>query len=149
MTDTRKTIVFAADHGGVGLKDRLKQLLAGEGYNVIDVGTSGSASCDYPDFAHLAAAEIEEGRADWGVLVCGSGIGMSIAANRHAGIRCALLHDVTGARLTRAHNNANVVALGARTTGEEVAIDIVNTFLATAYEGGRHDRRLDKLQTAQ
>ncbi len=111
----------------------------------MDFGTDGTASVDYPDFAHAVCAAVAEARADLGILVCGTGIGMSIAANRNPAIRCALVHDVTTTRLTRAHNNANVIALGARITGEEVAMDILRTFLSTPYEGGRHDNRLAKL----
>jgi ribose 5-phosphate isomerase B len=139
------TIALGADHGGVGLKNRLALALIEAGHEVLDFGTDGPASVDYPDFAHAVCAAIAEHRAERGILVCGTGIGMSIAANRHPAIRCALAHDVTTARLTRAHNDANVIALGARIIGEEVALDILTTFLATPYEGGRHDRRLAKL----
>jgi ribose 5-phosphate isomerase B len=145
MSVPERTAAIAADHAGFALKAVLGRVLETEGFTVLDFGTNGPDSVDYPDFAHLACAAIESGQARLGVLVCGTGIGMSIAANRHAGIRCALLHDVTGARLTRAHNDANVLAMGARLIGEEVAIDILRTFLATPYEGGRHDRRLSKL----
>lgn len=138
-------IALGADHGGVALKTRLAAALVEAGHQVQDYGTDGAASVDYPDYAHAVCAAIEEKRADFGLLVCGSGIGMSIAANRHAGIRCGLVHDVTTARLTRAHNDANVLALGARIIGEEVALDIVRVFLATDFEGGRHERRLAKL----
>lgn len=139
------TIAFGADHAGHILKSVLVAEAARAGHAVLDLGAHGPDSVDYPDFAHAVCAAVTSGRAGLGVLVCGTGIGMSIAANRHAGIRCALLHDATGARLTRAHNDANVLALGARTTGEEVALDILRAFLATPYEGGRHDRRLAKL----
>ena len=143
---TRSFIVaLGADHGGVVLKTKLAAALVEAGHQVQDYGTDGAASVDYPDYAHAVCAAIEEKRADFGVLVCGSGIGMSIAANRHAGIRCGLVHDVTTARLTRAHNDANVLALGARIIGEEVALDILRVFLATDFEGGRHERRLAKL----
>jgi ribose 5-phosphate isomerase B len=139
------TIALGADHGGVGLKNRLALALIEAGHEVLDFGTDGPASVDYPDFAHAVCAAVADERAALGILVCGTGIGMSIAANRHPAIRCALVHDVTTARLTRAHNDANVLALGARIIGEEVALDILTTFLATPYEGGRHDRRLAKL----
>lgn len=138
-------IALGADHGGVALKTRLAAALVEAGHQVQDYGTDGAASVDYPDYAHAVCAAIEEKRADFGLLVCGSGIGMSIAANRHAGIRCGLVHDVTTARLTRAHNDANVLALGARIIGEDVALDILRVFLATDFEGGRHERRLTKL----
>lgn len=138
-------IALGADHGGVALKNRLATALIEAGHEVMDFGTDGPASVDYPDFAHAVCAAVAARRADYGVLVCGTGIGMSIAANRHPAIRCGLAHDVTTARLTRAHNDANVLALGARITGEEVALDMLKTFLATPFEGGRHERRLVKL----
>ncbi len=144
---TRSLIVaIGADHGGVGLKNRLAAALIESGHQVQDFGTDGTASVDYPDFAQAVCHAVLENQAELGVLVCGTGIGMSIAANRFPGIRCGLAHDVTTARLTRAHNNANVLALGARVIGEEVALDILSTFLSTPYEGGRHDRRLAKLE---
>jgi ribose 5-phosphate isomerase B len=138
-------IALGADHGGVVLKDRLAVVLAEAGHQLLDYGTDGPASVDYPDYAQAVCATVAEKRADFGILVCGTGIGMSIAANRNPAIRCALVHDVTTARLTRAHNDANVLALGARITGEEVALDIVRTFLTTEFEGGRHERRLAKI----
>lgn len=138
-------LALGADHGGVALKTRLASALIEAGHQVQDYGADGAASVDYPDYAHAVCAAVEEKRADFGLLVCGSGIGMSIAANRHVGVRCALVHDVTTARLSRAHNDANVLALGARIIGEEVALDILRVFLATDFEGGRHERRLAKL----
>lgn len=139
-------IALGADHGGVTLKDAVAEMLRAAGHPVLDMGTDGTASVDYPDFAGRVCRAVLDGRARFGVLVCGTGIGMSIAANRYRGIRCALIHDVTGARLTRAHNDANVIALGGRTTGVETALDSVRAFLSTAYEGGRHDRRLQKIE---
>jgi ribose 5-phosphate isomerase B len=109
------------------------------------MGTHGPESVDYPDFADAVAAAVLDGRAGLGVLVCGTGIGISIAANRHPGIRCALVHDVTGARLAREHNDANVLALGARVIGTEVALDCLSAFLRTPFAGGRHERRVRKL----
>ena len=141
-------IALGADHGGAALKNRLAAVLAEAGHQLLDFGTDGPASVDYPDFAHAVCAAVADKSADYGILVCGTGIGMSIAANRHPDIRCALVHDVTTARLTRAHNDANVLALGARIIGEEVALDILQTFLATEFEGGRHARRLAKLNQA-
>jgi ribose 5-phosphate isomerase B len=141
-------VAVGADHGGVGLKNRLAASLIEGGHQVLDFGTDSTASVDYPDFAKSVCAAVAQAEADFGILVCGTGIGMSIAANRHAAIRCGLAHDVTTARLTRAHNNANVLALGARITGEEVALDILGAFLSTPYEGGRHDRRIAKLNPA-
>jgi ribose 5-phosphate isomerase B len=143
---TRSLIVaLGADHGGVTLKNRLAAVLVEAGHQVLDFGTEGPDSVDYPDFAQAVCGAVTEKRAEFGILVCGTGIGMSIAANRHPAIRCGLAHDVTTARLTRAHNDANVLALGARITGEEAALDILQAFLSTPYEGGRHDRRLAKL----
>jgi ribose 5-phosphate isomerase B len=143
---TRSLIVaVGADHGGVGLKSRLAAALLDGGHQVLDFGTDGPASVDYPDFAHAVCRAIGQSKAEFGILICGTGIGMSIAANRYSEIRCGLAHDVTTARLTRAHNNANVLALGARIIGEEVALDILAAFLSTPYEGGRHDRRIEKL----
>ena len=147
---TRSLIVaLGADHAGVQLKNRLAAVLIEGGHQVQDYGTDGPASVDYPDYAAPVCAAVAEARADLGILVCGTGNGMAIAANRRADIRCGLATDVTTARLARAHNDANVLALGARVTGEEVALDILGAFLSTPYEGGRHDRRLAKLQHAE
>jgi ribose 5-phosphate isomerase B len=143
MTD--KTIAIAADHAGYELKAMLKNDLAELGYEVLDLGTGSGESVDYPDFADAVAAAIGDGRARMGVLVCGTGIGISMAANRHRGIRAAPCHDVTTARLARQHNDANVLALGARIVGAETAKDCLRTFLATGFEGGRHGRRVEKL----
>jgi ribose 5-phosphate isomerase B len=140
-----ETIVVGADHAGFDLKERLKRRLEGDGYAVLDVGTHGTDSVDYPDFAHAVGEAIENGRAGRGVVVCGSGIGVSIAANRHAGVRAALCQSVEAARLSRAHNDANVLALGARLTDPDLAEACLEAFLITPYEGGRHDRRLGKL----
>ncbi len=138
-------IAIGGDHAGLPLKRLLRDALAEAGHAVLDLGTEDTASVDYPDFAHAVCRAVEEGRARFGVLVCGSGIGMAIAANRHPGIRAAVLHDTTEARLARAHNDANLAAFGARLTGPEVALDALRAFMATPYEGGRHDRRLAKL----
>jgi ribose 5-phosphate isomerase B len=143
MTET--PIAIGADHAGVTLKATLRAALEAEGHEVLDLGTDGTDSVDYPDFAQAVASAVAEGRARFGVLVCGTGIGMAMAANRHPAIRAAVLHDSTEARLTRAHNDANVAAFGARTTGAETALDALRTFLATPYEGGRHARRVAKL----
>ena len=142
---SKKIIAFAADHAGVQLKEVLLDVAKGADVEVIDLGTGGGDSVDYPDFANLLAAALLENRAQIGVLICGSGIGMSIAANRHKGIRAALCHDVTTAYLARHHNDANVLCLGARITGEQVAKDCLISFLEAEFEGGRHQRRVDKL----
>ncbi len=134
-----------ADHAGYLMKDRLLPLLPTP---VLDIGTHDPSSVDYPNFAEVVAALVGQGRAAVGLLVCGTGIGMSIAANRHPGIRCVLAHDVTTARLGREHNDGNVLALGGRLLGEELAWEIVATFLAIPFSGGRHSRRLAKLSPA-
>jgi ribose 5-phosphate isomerase B len=138
-------VALGSDHAGVALKAALVEALRAAGHPVLDLGTTGTESVDYPDFADAVAAAVLEGRARFGVLVCGTGIGISIAANRHAGIRCALVHDATTARLSREHNDANVMAVGARVTGPEVALDALRAFLATPFAGGRHERRVRKL----
>jgi len=140
-----KPIAIASDHAGYDLKAVLAEELAALGYEVIDLGTDGRDSVDYPDFAKALIKAVIEGRADIGVLVCGTGIGISIAANRHPGIRAAVCHNETTARLARAHNDANVLALGARIVGIEVAKDCLKAFLTTEFAGGRHERRVAKL----
>ncbi len=139
-------IAIAADHAGFGLKQELCALLTDRGFEVLDLGTDGLESVDYPDFADKMAQAINQGHAGRGVLVCGSGIGIGIAANRFPGIRAATCTDATMARLARAHNDANVISLGSRIIGFETARDCVLTFLATPFDGGeRHQRRIDKL----
>lgn len=145
MTPDQIPVALGSDHAGVALKAALREALEAAGHPALDMGTNGPESVDYPDFANAVAAAVLAGRARFGVLVCGTGIGISIAANRHAGIRCALVHDVTGARLAREHNDANVLALGARVIGPEVALDALRAFLATPFAGGRHERRIRKL----
>jgi ribose 5-phosphate isomerase B len=145
MSSAPLTIAIGGDHAGLPLKTILQEALAAAGHRVIDVGTNDTASVDYPDFAHQVCTAVEGGQASFGVLVCGSGIGMQIAANRHAGIRATVLHGTTEARLTRAHNDANIACFGARTTGPDVALDALHAFLSTEFEGGRHARRLAKL----
>ncbi|MDA8231282.1 MAG: ribose 5-phosphate isomerase B [Magnetospirillum sp.] len=142
---TSETIALASDHGGVELKTIIRAELEKKGYEVLDLGTDGSASVDYPDFALAIAQALKEGRARRGVLFCGTGIGIAIAANRHAHVRAALVHDAFGARMARQHNDANVLVLGGRTIGLEVARDCVEIFLDTEFEGGRHARRVAKL----
>lgn len=142
---TAETFVIASDHGAVALKEVLKEELQNRGIAVEDLGTDGPDSVDYPDFADAVAAAIREGRAARGILLCGSGIGMSIAANRHREIRAALVHDNLAARLARQHNDANVLVMGGRFIGVEVAKDCLAAFLDTQFEGGRHARRVAKL----
>ncbi len=140
-----ETIAIAADHGGFEMKSLLVKDLEAAGLKVLDLGTNTADSVDYPDFAQALAAALKEGRAARGVLLCGSGIGISIAANRHRHIRAALVHDETGARLCRQHNDANVVVFGARLIGIEVARAALKVFLTTSFEGGRHEKRVAKL----
>jgi len=142
------SIAVGCDHAGYALKSALASALADAGHAVVDMGCDNAGRVDYPDYAHAVCRAVAGGRVRFGVLVCGSGVGMSIAANRHAEIRCALASEVTTARLSREHNDANVIALGARLIGEVAALEIVRAFLATPYEGGRHDQRLAKLAPA-
>ncbi len=144
-THGRDTIAIASDHAGYALKEALKAELVALGHAVLDLGTDGTSSVDYPDFGHALARAIENGEASRGVLVCGTGIGISMAANRHSGVRAAACHDTTSARLARAHNDANVLALGERIVGSEVAVDCLRAFLATKFEGGRHAPRVAKI----
>ncbi len=138
-------IALGADHAGVHLKQEIRQLLDERGLSYTDFGTNTTESVDYPDFAAAVAAEVAHGRFDCGILVCGSGIGMAMAANKVAGIRAASVTDEQSARLSREHNNANVLALGERITPADLARQIVNIFLDTPFAGGRHQRRLDKI----
>lgn len=138
-------IAIGADHAGFALKTALIAELAGLGCQALDVGTADEESVDYPDYAKQVVAALKDGRAARGVLVCGSGIGMSIAANRDPEIRAALCHDVEGARLARQHNDANVLVLGARATSADVARRCLAVFLDTDFEAGRHARRVAKL----
>ncbi len=139
------TVAIAADHAGVALKAALAKQLVEMGYHVTDLGTDGPESVDYPDFAKAVAEAVAAGRARWGVLVCGSGVGMAMAANRNPAVRAVAAHSGLEARLSRQHNDANVLALGARLVGEETARDCVAAFFATPFEGGRHARRVAKL----
>ena len=142
---SRKPIAIASDHAGYDLKTILAKELAEMGYEVLDLGTDGPQSVDYPDFGSALAEVVRTGEVDRGILICGTGIGISMAANRHPGVRAAVCWDETSARLTREHNDANVLALGARLLGVEVAKDCVRTFLSTDFAGGRHAGRVAKL----
>ena len=138
-------IAFAADHAGFALKDELVQWLREQGHEVIDLGTNGPDSVDYPRFGALLANAIASRQAERGIAVCGSGIGISIAVNRHPACRCARIDDPLSAALAREHNDANVIALGARLIGGDMARAIVGAFLDTPFAGGRHQRRVDLL----
>jgi ribose 5-phosphate isomerase B len=138
-------IALGSDHAGFELKQKVHEHLEKDGFQVNDLGTTSTESVDYPDFAQKVAHEVAQGRSDFGVLVCGSGIGMSITANKVAGIRAANVSDEQDARLSREHNNANVLAIGARIIGEEKAMKLVDIFLNTSFAGGRHERRVEKI----
>jgi len=142
-----QTIAIASDHAGYALKTQLKKDLMDLGYSVLDLGADSLESVDYPDFGYALAGAMKEGKAKRGVLICGSGIGISMAANRHPEIRAALVHDALGARMSRLHNDANVICFGGRMIGPDTARDCLNVFLTTKFEGGRHKRRVDKLST--
>jgi len=136
---------LGADHAGFPLKEDLKAWLITRGYDVVDFGTQSADAVDYPDYAAAVASAVTAGKADFGVLVCGTGIGMAIAANKLPGIRAAACSDAYTARMSREHNDANILALGARITGRDAAIEILETWLAAAFAGGRHARRVDKI----
>lgn len=138
-------IALGADHAGYELKNQIKQHLQQQGMELRDEGTSSPESVDYPDYARAVAHDVSEHRADLGILVCGSGIGMAIAANKVDGIRAANVSSEYEAQMSREHNNANVLALGARILKPEEALGIVDTWLATAFAGGRHERRVEKI----
>ena len=139
-------VAIASDHGGLALKNSILKYLAAHGYEYIDFGTTSENSCDYPDFALLAAESVASGECKRGIFVCTTGIGISIAANKVPGIRCALCTDTTCARLTREHNDANVLALGGGIVGASLALDIVETFLTTDFSKlEKHQKRIDKI----
>ena len=138
-------IAIASDHGGYALKEQVKQHLLERGVEVEDLGTHSEDSVDYPVYGKLCGQTVASGKADLGVVVCGTGIGISIAANKVKGIRCGLCTSVEMAHLTKQHNNANVLALGGRTTKPELAMAIFDEWLDTEFEGGRHQRRIDML----
>jgi ribose 5-phosphate isomerase B len=140
-----ETVAIAADHGGFELKNMLVPELRALGFGVLDLGTTSGEAVDYPDMAESLATALHEGRAQRGVLVCGTGIGMSIAINRHRELRGALVHDALTARLARQHNDANVLVLGGRLLGPELAKDCLKAFFTTGFDGGRHARRVAKL----
>jgi ribose 5-phosphate isomerase B len=142
-------VALGADHAGVPLKDAVRALLQSRGVDVQDLGTNGPESVDYPDYAASVARAVGAGTADLGILVCGTGIGMAIAANKFAGIRAASVVDLESARLSREHNDANILALGARVTAPDTALQIVSTFLDTPFAGGRHQRRIEKIATLE
>ncbi|WP_134683412.1 ribose 5-phosphate isomerase B [Brevibacillus migulae] len=138
-------VALAADHGGFRLKDEIKKWLESQHIEVEDFGCSCADSVDYPDYALPVAQKVAAGEFDRGILICGTGVGMSIAANKVAGIRCALVHDSFTAKATREHNDTNVLAMGERVIGPGLALDIVKIWLETEFQGGRHARRVEKV----
>jgi len=139
-------IVLASDHGGFELKEEIKTHLIKKGYDVIDIGVKDTQSVDYPDYGKRAALMVAGQEADRGIIVCGTGIGISIAANKVKGIRCALCTNEYMARMSRMHNNANMLALGGRVVGRGLALDIVDAWLSAEFEGGRHEIRINKIR---
>lgn len=139
-------IALGADHGGFELKEKIKAHLIEKGYEVLDLGTHSTESVDYPTFGHTVGHAVVDKKADYGVLVCGTGIGISIAANKVPGVRAALCTNTTMARLTREHNNANILAMGGRIVGDVLALEMVDVFLATEFQGGRHEKRVDAIE---
>ncbi|MBI4419036.1 MAG: ribose 5-phosphate isomerase B [Ignavibacteriales bacterium] len=140
-------IAIGSDHAGYQYKEQIKDLLDGLKIPFKDVGPNSTESTDYPDWAHKVAQCITSGECDRGILVCGTGIGMAIVANKHKGVRAAACESVTAARLARQHNDANVLAIGGRIAGWETVIDIVKTFFSTSFDGGRHERRIQKIHS--
>ncbi len=140
-----KTIILACDHAALDLKKKVISHLEGLGYATIDVGTHTTDSCAYPEYASAACQKIQAGEAQLGILICGTGIGMGMAANKHRGIRAAICSDTFSASATRLHNDANVLCFGARVVGEGLALQLVDAFIGTEYEGGRHQSRVDML----
>ena len=140
-----KTIAIGCDHAGFPYKDSIKKLLQSKGIEVLDFGTDSTESVDYPDFVHPVADSVENNKADFGVLLCGSGNGVAMTANKHQGIRAALCWQKDIAALARQHNDANIIALPARFISEELALDMVSIFIETEFEAGRHARRVGKI----
>lgn len=142
-------IAIASDHGGYALKEHIKAYLAAKGITCEDFGTESAESCDYPIFGRAAARAVAEGRCERGIVICTTGIGISITANKVKGIRCALCGDVVSAELTRRHNDANMLAIGAGVTGTNLALEILDAFLSSEFEGGRHQRRVDLIKEVE
>ncbi len=139
-------IAIGSDHGGFRYKGMIEEYLKSKGVEFVDVGTNSAESCDYPVYAKKVAEKVANGEVDRGILICGTGIGMSITANKVKGIRASLCGDTFSARATRAHNNSNILCLGERVIGENLALDIVDIWLNTPFEGGRHQRRIDMIE---
>ena len=142
-------IAIGCDHGGVELKDYVREYMKGKGYEVVDFGTHTKDSCDYPEYGEKVALSVKNKETDLGILICGTGLGMSYVANKVPGIRCAACSDTFSAEMARAHNDANVLAFGARVVGLGLAIKLVDAFLETKFEGGRHQRRVDLISDVE
>jgi len=140
-----KKIILASDHAGFNLKESIKKFLLKKRKKILDLGTNNSKSVDYPDFAHLLAKKMKNNNNQFGILVCGSGIGMDMTANKHKNIRAALCYNIRSTKLSRQHNNANVMAIGSRLTRKNVALKCVSTFIKTNFEAGRHKKRVKKI----
>jgi ribose 5-phosphate isomerase B len=143
--DAKMKIAIASDHGGIHIKEEIKALLEDIGFDYEDFGCHCSDSVDYPDYALPVAEKVAKGEFDRGILVCGTGIGMSITANKVKGIRCALVHDTFSAKATRQHNDSNILAMGERVIGPGLAREVAQVWLETEFEGGRHERRIAKI----
>ena len=140
-----KKVILASDHAGFRLKEEIKKFLIKKRKKILDLGTKNTNSVDYPDYAHLLSKKMKRNKNQLGILVCGSGTGMSMAANKHKNIRAALCYNIKSAKLSRSHNNANVMTIGSRLIKKKVALQCVNTFLKTDFDGGRHTRRVKKI----
>ena len=145
MKSLFKKICIASDHAGFSLKEKIKHSLINKNISIIDLGPNSNNSVDYPDFAKKVSNRIKQKKSDIGILVCGSGTGMSLSANKTKGIRAAVCYNLKSTRLSRQHNNANIICLGSRLTKNKIALNLVNIFLRTKFEGGRHQRRVKKI----
>ena len=139
-------IAIASDHAGLELKEEIKRFLEGEGIEVVDMGTNDSKSVDYPDYGIPLARKVSSGEIDRGILICGTGIGMTIVANKFPGVRAALVSDIYMARMAKEHNDANILVIGGRVVGKGLAVEMVRAWLHSTFQGGRHQRRLDKIR---
>ncbi len=142
-------LAIGSDHAGFILKEKIKAQLLSDGHELVDLGCHSTDSADYPDYGYAVSHAVARGECEKGILVCSTGIGMSMAANKVAGIRAALCHDLFTAEMSRKHNDANVLALGAKCVGEKLGVEIAETWLATPFEGGRHQRRVDKIMAGE
>ncbi len=142
-------IALGSDHGGFNLKNHIKEYLVSKNYEVVDFGVNSSDSVDYPEYGQKVAIEVANGNFDRGIVVCGTGQGIGMSANKVEGIRCGIVSDVFSAKMTRMHNNANMISLGERVIGKGLALEIIDAFLTSEFEGGRHERRVAKIELAK